>query len=70
MAHVAKWKYEEVDNLKDLLLKYPVVGVASMEGIPARQLQKMRKLLKGEVLIKMSKKSLMLHAIEKASKEE
>ncbi|MBI5253220.1 MAG: 50S ribosomal protein L10, partial [Euryarchaeota archaeon] len=47
-----------------------VVGVASMEGIPARQLQKMRKLLKGEVLIKMSKKSLMLHAIEKASKEE
>ncbi len=70
MAHVAKWKYEEVDNLKDLLLKYPVVGVASMEGIPARQLQKMRKLLKGEVLLKMSKKSLMLHALEKASKEE
>lgn len=70
MPHVAKWKYEEVDSLKELLLKYPVVGVVDMEGIPARQLQKMRKLLKGEVLIKMSKKSLMLHALEKASKEE
>jgi len=70
MPHVAKWKYEEVDSLKDLLLKYPVIGVVNMEGIPARQLQKMRKLLKGEVLIKMSKKSLMLHALEKASKEE
>ncbi|MDI6654549.1 MAG: 50S ribosomal protein L10 [Candidatus Hydrothermarchaeota archaeon] len=70
MPHVAKWKYEEVDSLKDLLLKYPVIGVVNMGGIPARQLQKMRKLLKGEVLIKMSKKSLMLHALEKASKEE
>ncbi len=68
--HVAKWKHEEVDNLKELLLKYPVVGVVNMEGIPARKLQTIRKLLKGEVLIKMSKKSLMLHALEKASKEE
>ncbi|MFH1774170.1 MAG: 50S ribosomal protein L10 [Methanobacteriota archaeon] len=70
MPQAAKWKYEEVDSLKDLLLKYPVIGVVNMGGIPARQLQKMRKLLKGEVLIKMSKKSLMLHALEKASKEE
>jgi large subunit ribosomal protein L10 len=41
-----------------------------MTGIPAKQMQKIRGSLRGEVLIKMSKKSLMQHAIEKASKEE
>lgn len=70
MTQVAKWKFEEVDKLKELILEYPVVGVANIHGIPARQLQKMRSLLRGEVLIRMSKKSLMQHALEKASKEE
>jgi large subunit ribosomal protein L10 len=70
MTHVAKWKFEEVEKLKKLILEYPVVGVADIAGIPARQLQQMRNLLRDEVLIKMSRKSLMRHAIEKASKEE
>jgi large subunit ribosomal protein L10 len=70
MTHVAGWKYDEVEKLKKLILEYPVIGVADIAGIPARQLQKMRSLLRGEVLIKMSRKSLMQHAIEKASKEE
>ena len=70
MTHVAKWKFGEVEELKKLILDYPVVGVADIHGIPARQLQQMRNLLRGEVLIKMSRKSLMRHAIEKASKEE
>jgi large subunit ribosomal protein L10 len=70
MAKVAKWKLEEVESLGNLLKEYPVVGVVDMGGMPARQLQRMRAQLRGEVLIKMSKKSLMQHAIEKASKEE
>ncbi len=70
MTKVAKWKLEEVDKMAAYLKEYPVVGIVNMEGIPARQLQKMRDLLRGEVLIKMSKKSLIKHALEKASKEE
>lgn len=70
MARVAKWKEEEVDKLKNLILEYPIVGIVNMENIPARQLQKMRTILRGDVLIKMSKKSLMKRALEKASKEE
>jgi len=70
MAHVADWKKEEVAKIQSLLMEYPVVGIVDMRGIPAKQLQKMRASLRGEVLIKMSKKSLMRHAIEKASKEE
>ncbi len=70
MAHVAQWKRDEVDSLKNLILEYPVVGVVDMENMPARQLQKMRTLLRGDVVIRMSKKSLMQLAIEKASREE
>lgn len=69
-AKVTKWKYEEVENLKNLLLEYPVVGIVNMEGMPAAQLQKIKRLLRENALIKMSKKSLMRHALEKASREE
>lgn len=69
-ARVLNLKSGEVDNLKKFLLEYPVVGIVDMQGMPASQLQKMRTLFRGQVLIKMSKKSLMQHALEKASKEE
>ncbi len=67
---VAKWKLEKVEELAKLIQDYPVVGIVNMENIPARTLQKMRAKLRGEVLIKMSKKSIMQHAIEKAAREE
>ncbi|MFQ6136621.1 MAG: 50S ribosomal protein L10 [Candidatus Hydrothermarchaeales archaeon] len=70
MVHVAEWKKQEVEELKDLILNYPVVGIVNMENIPSKQLQKMRELLRGRVLIKMSRKSLMKLSLEKASKEE
>jgi large subunit ribosomal protein L10 len=70
MSYVAKWKFEEVDRLADLIKDYPVIGIANVHGIPAKQMQKMRTLLRGEVLIRMSKKSLMRHSLEKVSKEE
>lgn len=69
-VHVAEWKKQEVTELQGLLKEYPVVGVVDMTGIPAKQMQKIRASLRGEVVIKMSKKSLMQHAIEKAGKEE
>jgi large subunit ribosomal protein L10 len=70
MAKVAQWKLEAVRELKDMLLEYPVVGVVDMAGIPAKQLQKIRGLLRGEAIIKMSRKSVMRHALKKAATEE
>lgn len=69
MAHVAEWKKEEVETLKKLIVGHSVVAVVDMENIPAKQLQKMRELLRSQVLIKMSKKSLMKRGLEEASKE-
>ncbi len=69
MAHVAEWKKQEVEDLKKLIVSHSVVGVVDMENIPAKQLQKMRELLRSQVLIKMSKKSLMKRGLAEASKE-
>lgn len=63
---VAKWKVEEVEKLSKMISEYPVVGIVNMENIPAKQLQKMREVLRGEVVIRMSRKRLMKLALEKA----
>ncbi|MFQ5815092.1 MAG: 50S ribosomal protein L10 [Candidatus Hydrothermarchaeaceae archaeon] len=70
MTKIARWKLEAVAELKGMLLEYPVVGVVDMEGMPAKQLQKIRRLLKGDTIIKMTRKSVMRHALEKAATEE
>ncbi|RLG57726.1 MAG: 50S ribosomal protein L10, partial [Candidatus Hydrothermarchaeota archaeon] len=66
---VAKWKVEEVEKLSKMISEYPVVGIVNMENIPAKQLQKMREVLRGEVVIRMSRKRLMKLALEKAKVE-
>ncbi len=70
MTQVAKWKIEEVDNLARLIKEYPVVGIVNMESIPARTIQKLRRDFRDTALIRMSKKRLMIRAIEKAAQEE
>lgn len=64
MAHVAEWKKEEVSELKELIDSYDVVGIVDLLNIPAKQLQEMRKSLKGKAVIRMSKKNLIDLALE------
>ncbi len=63
-AHIADWKKKEVIDLVLLLEKYKIIAVADMTNMPSVQLQKMRSTLKDSVVIKMSKKSLILIAID------
>lgn len=67
---VAQWKVDEVAKLAQLMGEYPVVGIIDMTFFPSKQLVKMKRLLKGKALIKMSKKSLIQRALEKAGKKE
>ena len=64
MAHVAEWKKEEVIELKGIIDEYDVVGIVDLLNIPAKQLQEMRKNLKGKAVIRMSKKNLIDLAFE------
>ncbi|MBI5681468.1 MAG: 50S ribosomal protein L10 [Methanobacterium sp.] len=68
MAHVADWKKEEVNDLKELIKSHSVVGMANLADIPAPQLQKMRQNLKDTTTIKMSRKTLMTLALNESEK--
>jgi len=66
---VSEIKKKEVEELVKLINSYKVVGIVDMFGMPASQLQRIKKALRGSALIKMSKKSLIKLAIEKTKKE-
>jgi large subunit ribosomal protein L10 len=66
---VKEEKVSEVEELKKLIDSYPVICMLDMFKVPSRQLQEIRKKIRGKALIKMSKKSLIKLAIENSSKE-
>jgi large subunit ribosomal protein L10 len=61
---IQPWKVKVVEELKDLLQKHPVVGVADVTGIPTAQLQVIRRRLRGRVVFKVAKRTLVLRAFE------
>ena len=63
-------KEEKVAEFKRKIEDYPVVGILDMQSLPSRQLQEMKKEMKEFADIKMSRKTLMDIAIEKAEKED
>jgi len=69
MPHVASWKKEEVESLKERIESHDVVGMANLSDIPAPQLQKMRRSLKDSAVVKMSRKTLMSLALSESKKE-
>ena len=62
---IQHWKLEEVDQLVDLLKSYENIAVIEVAHLNDRQMQEMRKILRGKAIIRMSKKNLQLLAIEK-----
>lgn len=61
---VSEKKKVEVARMKELIEKYPVVGILDFFKLPSKQLQSMRKSLRNVALIKMSKKRLMERALK------
>ena len=68
-AHVAEWKYGEVEKLTKLLTESKVVGIVNVGGIPAPQMQQMRKSLHGSATIRSAKNNLLFLALEEADKK-
>jgi large subunit ribosomal protein L10 len=69
MAHVSESKKQKVKELADAINSYSVIGIVNMENLPAKQLQLMRRDLRGIVLITMSKKTIIKKAFEGVKKE-
>jgi len=56
-------KIEEVEELKELLHQYKVVGAASLEKVRAAQLQELRKKLDKSALLRVTKNTITKRAI-------
>ena len=69
MAHIAKWKHGEIEQLTDLLTNNKIIGMADIGGIPGPQLQKMRQNIREKAQIRCAKKSLILRALDESEKK-
>jgi large subunit ribosomal protein L10 len=66
---IPQWKLDEVEQLVDLFRDYNNVAVIEVAKLNDRQIQEMRKILRGKAIIRMSKKSLQLRAVDKHTRE-
>ncbi|HME87233.1 MAG TPA: 50S ribosomal protein L10 [Candidatus Nanoarchaeia archaeon] len=64
-AKASAEKKDSVDEFAKLLLQYPIVGIVNAETLPSRQLQAMRGKLRSQAEMKLTKRRLLIRAIEK-----
>src|SRR3989338_6924188 len=57
-------KKQTVDMLVQKLKSYPIVGVVNVALLPAAQLQKMRRALRGKVELTMARRRILQRVIE------
>lgn len=67
-AYVSDSKKQVVKELTKQIAEYPIIGLVDMENLPAMQLQKMKKSLRGKVVIAMAKKRLIQLALRQSPK--
>ena len=66
---VSEKKEREVEEIKQLMEKYPVVGLIDLFKMPSRQLQSIRKSMRGNTSIRMCKKSVLTLALKKVTRK-
>tara|TARA_Y100000310_G_scaffold335162_1_gene416526 strand:+ start:1713 stop:2570 length:858 start_codon:yes stop_codon:yes gene_type:complete len=69
-AYVSDKKKKIVKELVQLIDEYPIIGLVDMENLPSPQLQKMKRQLKGQVIVRMAKARLIKIAFDKSKKED
>jgi large subunit ribosomal protein L10 len=62
--HLPAWKKDEVDDIKKNVKQYKLIGLVDMYGIPAQQVQQIRRNLRGKAVIKVTRNTLIRHAFE------
>lgn len=62
-------KLKEVEDLSKSIKSYESVGILNLCKTPASALQKIKTYFRGKVIIKVSKKSILLRALDNAGKQ-
>jgi large subunit ribosomal protein L10 len=60
--HLPAWKKDEVADIKKNAKAYRLIGLVDMYGIPAQQVQQIRRNLRGKAVIKVTRNTLIRHA--------
>jgi len=61
--HLPAWKKDEIDEIKKNAGKYTLIGLVDMYGIPAAQVQQIRRNLRGKAVIRVTRNTLIEHAL-------
>ena len=61
--HLPAWKKDEVAEIKKHAKEYTLIGLVDMYGIPAQQVQQIRRNLRGKAVIKVTRNTLIEHAL-------
>ncbi len=64
---VSEKKKRILEEVKEQMKEYPVIGILDMHKLPGRQLHEIRKKLRGEATIRMIKKRLIIRALEQSN---
>ncbi|MDO9325674.1 MAG: 50S ribosomal protein L10 [Methanoregula sp.] len=62
--HLPTWKKDEVADIKKNAKQFSLIGLVDMYGIPAQQVQQIRRKLRGKAVIKVTRNTLIKHAFE------
>ncbi|MBN1167516.1 MAG: 50S ribosomal protein L10 [Methanospirillaceae archaeon] len=63
-AHLPEWKKKEISTIKRLMEEYKLVGLVDMYGIPAQQVQDIRRNLRERAELRMTRNTLIRHALD------
>jgi len=67
--HLPAWKKDEVEDIKKNAKAYKLIGLVDMYGIPAQQVQQIRRNLRGKAVIKVTRNTLIKHAFNEIGGE-
>ncbi len=65
VSRVPEWKIEKVEAIEEMALGHPIVALATLDKIRASQIHTLRKSLRGEVSLLVTKNNLMRRALRK-----
>ncbi|MGY5859544.1 MAG: 50S ribosomal protein L10 [Candidatus Thorarchaeota archaeon] len=66
---IPQWKVDSVETLTTTINDSLMIGLVNVEGVGAKQLQGIRDSLRGSAVMRMSRNTLMIRALEKSTKK-
>lgn len=67
--HIPQWKKDEIEEIKSLIKSHPLFGIIGIAGIPAKQLQGMRRDLKDIAVLKVARNTLVKRALAESGED-